>query len=190
MFSLRATARRGIESKMSYNAAMLEQMKAEGLDLDACIRIVKAGEKKSDPTNAERQARHRAKGKRNAVTVTRVTPNDNNTLTPGSEAKASSPFSECPNGVDPQHWADFRKARKRKSCTDSETAYRAVLRDLETFSDDEWPPGRLVQRSAENGWAKIVNPRESKYDRPANQQCGKTTAAIAALGGFNDDTPM
>lgn len=44
---------------MAFNSAMLEQMKAEGLDLDACIRVVKAGEKKADPTNAERQARYR-----------------------------------------------------------------------------------------------------------------------------------
>lgn len=173
---------------MAFNSAMLEQMKAEGLDLDACIRILRAGEKKADTTNAERQARHRAK-RRNAVTVTRVTPNDN-TLTPGSEAKASSPFSKCPEHVDPQHWADFLKIRKKKGCVDSDTAYAAVIRDLENFSDNDWPPGRLVQRSAENNWAKIVNPREGKYDRPANQQCGKTTAAIAALGGFNDDRPM
>lgn len=157
---------------MSFNSAMLEQMKAEGLDLDACIRIVKAGEKKADPTNAERQARYREKRKRNGVTVTGVTPNDNkNTLTPGSEAKASKPFVwACPPNVDPQHWADFRKARKRKSCADSETAYLAVIRDLEKFSDDEWPPGRLVQRSAENGWAKIVNPREDKFGKSSHER--------------------
>lgn len=61
---------------MALNSAMLEQMKAEGLDLDACIRILKAGEKKADPTNAERQARYRAKRKDNAVTVTPSAPND------------------------------------------------------------------------------------------------------------------
>lgn len=176
---------------MAFNAAMLEQMKAEGLDLDACIRVLRAGEKKADPTAAERMRNMRARSKGEKVTrnVTRVTPNDNN-LTPGSEAKASSPFSKCPDGVNPQHWSDFLKIRKRKGCVDSDTAYAAVIRDLENFSDNDWPPGRLVQRSAENNWAKIVNPRESKYDRPANQQCGKTTAAIAANGGFGDHSPM
>lgn len=61
---------------MSFNAAILEAMQAEGLDLDACIRILRAGEKRSDPTNAERQARFRTnqKAKRNGVTVTPVTP--------------------------------------------------------------------------------------------------------------------
>lgn len=61
---------------MSFNVAILEQMKAEGLDFDAAIRVLKAGEGKSDPTNAERQKRYRAKRKSNGVTVTRDAPND------------------------------------------------------------------------------------------------------------------
>ena len=72
---------------MSFNSAMLEAMQAEGLDLDACIRILRAAEKKADPTNAVRQARHRAKkAGNNGVTVTGVTipPNDRDILTPGS----------------------------------------------------------------------------------------------------------
>lgn len=74
---------------MAFCAAMLEQMKAEGLDLDACIRVLKAGEKKSDPTNAERQARHRAKN--NAVTVTDDGfPNDIDILTPSGSPTNSN----------------------------------------------------------------------------------------------------
>jgi hypothetical protein len=151
-------------------------------------------EVRKDPTAADRMARMRAKGKPKSVTrnVTHEPPNDN-TLTPGSEAKASSPFSKRPDGVEPQHWADFLKIRKRKGCVDTDTAYSAVIRDLENFSDDDWPPGRLVQRSAENNWAKIVNPKESKYDRQANSNhpgLGKTSAAIASLGSWDDERPM
>jgi hypothetical protein len=72
---------------MSFNSAMLEQMQAEGLDLAACIRVLRAAERKSDPTNAQRQARFRAnrKAESNAVTVTPVTPpNDIDILTPQS----------------------------------------------------------------------------------------------------------
>ena len=85
-----------------------------------------------------------------------------------SEAKASSektarskshPFP-CPDGVDPQHWKDFLAARKRKGAVQTETAYLGVLRSLAEYATDEWPPGRLVQRSAEKGWGKIVNPNE------------------------------
>ena len=94
-----------------------------------------------------------------------------------SEAKASSvararshPFP-CPAGVDPQHWADFRAARRKKRCTDSLSAYTAILKDLATFATGGWPPGRLVQRSAEKGWASIVNPNEHHQDnRNGTQQ--------------------
>jgi hypothetical protein len=170
---------------MNLNAAALKLMAAKGLTLEDVAEIVAANEATRDPTAAERMARMRARNKAKPVTrnVTPEPPNDN-TLTPGSEAKASSPFSKCPEGVDPQHWADFRKARKRKNCTDSETAYRAVCRDLENFSDDEWPPGRLVQRSAEMGWARIVNPKEQKYDRPANQPSSIGTTERAMLSAL------
>lgn len=62
---------------MSFNAAMLEAMRAEGLDLDACIRVVRAAENKADPTAAERKRRQRKREKEavavdgHAVTVTR-----------------------------------------------------------------------------------------------------------------------
>lgn len=57
---------------MSFNAAMLEAMQDEGLDLSGCIRVLRAAERGKDTTNAERQARHRAKKKAdsNGVTVT------------------------------------------------------------------------------------------------------------------------
>lgn len=48
---------------MSFNVAMLEAMKAEGLDLDACIRVLSASERKADPTAAERKRRQREKEK-------------------------------------------------------------------------------------------------------------------------------
>ena len=90
---------------MSFNVAMLEAMKAEGLDLDACIRILRAGERKVDPTNSERQARHRAKkanGHSNGVTVTGVTPppNERDILTPTIPSVISdeiTPPSENPD---------------------------------------------------------------------------------------------
>lgn len=99
---------------MSFNSAMLEQMKAEGLDLDACIRIVKAGEKKADPSNAQRQARHRerrkgAKAESNGVTVTGVTgfPNDKDILTLPPSLEISNeitpPIPEIEETVEPEH---------------------------------------------------------------------------------------
>lgn len=82
---------------------MLRQMRDEGLDLEACIRVFEAAERKADPTNAARQARHRAKRKAseesNAVTVTRDTVSPKEDQTPSGtnlpdEADASSPIRQ------------------------------------------------------------------------------------------------
>jgi hypothetical protein len=105
---------------VSFNAAMLEQMKAEGLDLDACIRVLKAAERKTDPTNAERQARHRAKnnGESNARYSNGVTPpTDIDILTPPEppiviSSEITPPETENPDSeLKPEHvvevWNDI-----------------------------------------------------------------------------------
>jgi hypothetical protein len=174
---------------MGFNVAMLKAMEAEGLDLSACIRVLEAGEKKADPTAAERKRRQRAKSQRD---VTRDPPNDNNTLTPEvSEANASSPQPwACPVGVDPQVWADLLGNRKRKRQGCSPTAWKRFNDDLSRISAlSGIPPPKLIEHAAAHGWAGIYDPRNQQHDRPA-QGIGKTTAAIAGLGGFNDDSPM
>jgi hypothetical protein len=74
----------------------------------------------------------------------------------------------CPDGVEADHWRDFRRNRKTKRMTDSETAYQGQLRELEKLSDDEWPPGRLVQHAAEKGWGSICDPRTPRNGQSAN----------------------
>ena len=169
---------------MTVNSAMLEAMQAEGLDLAACIRVVKAGEKRADPTAADRMAKMRAKRKGRSVTRNVTSePLIEELHIPVSEAKASSPIWVCPEGVEPRHWADFRKARKAKRSIDSETAYEAVLRDLAKHSDDDWPPGRLVEHAAAKGWASINDPRKPMNGYGNGQQhrtnYGKNPTAIA-----------
>jgi hypothetical protein len=96
---------------------MLKQMQAEGLDLDACIRILEAAEKRSDPTAAVRQRKCRAnkKASGHTVTVTRDGfPNDIDILTPSAPPNGIS--SEIPPPADqielkPEHvvevWNDL-----------------------------------------------------------------------------------
>ena len=57
---------------MSLNAATIAVLIAKGLTAEDLLEVARATEVKADPTNAERQARHR--GKRNAVTVTETPP--------------------------------------------------------------------------------------------------------------------
>lgn len=89
----------------------------------------------------------------------------------GSEPNGSSPRARpwaCPPDVDPAHWRDFLKNRKTKRLTNSDTAYQGQLKALADLSDDEWPPGRLVQHAAEKGWAAIHDPRTSLHGQSSS----------------------
>jgi hypothetical protein len=82
---------------LNLSAAALRLMAEKGLSLCDVAEIVAANETR-DPTNAQRQARHRAKrAQSNGVTVTGVTPdigsNDRDILT-SHESKIPSPKGE------------------------------------------------------------------------------------------------
>jgi hypothetical protein len=75
---------------MNFSLSMLKQMREEGLDFDAAIRVLEAGVEQRSSA-AERQARYRER-KRNERDVTRdVTPapNERDNLTPTREEKPS-----------------------------------------------------------------------------------------------------
>ena len=186
---------------MSFNVAMLKAMRAEGLDFDAAIRVLEAGEKKSDPTNAARQARHREK-KRNAVTVTPVTPpNDIDILTPQaqvSEPSGSSPSPRAwalPVGVSLQVWQDFLKNRKRKNLSNTETAWKGFCDDLKRVSTQSGiPPPKLIEHAAAKGWGGIYDPRDEgngRTDRMGRHQPadGLSSTARAAIAVFGAPAP-
>jgi predicted transcriptional regulator len=131
------------------------------------------------------------------------TPPETETEADISEAKASSVVDAekrqaiarclrtawpCPEGVQPDHWRDFRRNRKTKRLTDSETAYEGQLRALAALSDDEWPPGRLVQYAAEKGWGSICDPRNNRNERsdqnPTATAVARVQAALRGGGGY------
>lgn len=77
---------------MSFSLSMLKQMKAEGLDFDACIRVLEADEPKIDTAaekrrawDRERKAEKRAEAKSGGKSTGNPPdgfPNDNDILTP------------------------------------------------------------------------------------------------------------
>lgn len=170
---------------MSFNVAMLEAMQAEGLDLDACIRVLKAGERRPDPTAAERMRNMRARKKAAPVTqrnVTRTPPNDIDILTPEvSEPIGSSPQPwACPVGVDPQIWSDFLTNRKRKRFPNTPSAWKGFTDDLKRVASETGiPPPKLIEHAAAKGWGGIYDPRDNANDKLAS--IGKTRATWAML---------
>ena len=67
-----------------------------------------------------------------------------------------------PEFADPQHWADFLQNRKRKKLPNTMTAHAKLLRDIAKLSDDDWPPGKLIEYAAAKGWGGIYDPREQE----------------------------
>lgn len=134
--------------------------------------------------DADRQRRHRAS---RDVTVTErdealpppppdKSPPDPQKLTPtpahsGTQTRArkAGPFP-CPEGVDPEHWADLMANRKTKRLTNTPTAYRSMMADIAKFADDEWPPGRIVEFAAARGWGAIFDPRNREQSNGKQRQ--------------------
>ena len=183
---------------MSFNVAMLKQMQAEGLSLDACIRVLEAGEKRGDPTAAERKRRQRAneKSRRDSHGVT--PPNDIDILTPHevSEAEASSPQPwALPVGVSLQVWTDLKANRKRKRLPNTPTAWKAFCDDLSRVSlQTGIPPPKLIELCAAKGWGAIYDPR-AENDRRTNSMGrnqsadGLSPTTRAALSVFGSTDP-
>lgn len=94
----------------------------------------------------------------------------------------------CPDWCEPAVWRDLKRNRKAKHLANTETAHRKFVTAVLGMADDEWPPGRLVEAIAANGWGGAYDPRQSQNDRkPANVRTppsNRNTAelALAKLG--------
>lgn len=134
------------------NAATMRLLAAKGLSMDDIIEVAESLEKKADPTNAERQARYRAKRKRNTVTVTGVSPNDiySNPVSSDEETSAkrgSGP--EKPDDVTEQTWADFLAHRKAQRAPVSATAIDGIRREAGKAS---WTLEAALAECVARGW--------------------------------------
>jgi len=172
---------------MALTSAMIDAMLASGCTAEQIAAVVKADMAEAElrkeakrENNAERQRRFREKRasrKSNAGNALRgVTPPIDNTHTPGdispdgenhSERVKVDPFPKPDWVEDDQVWIDFLANPKRKKAPRTATAYRRFLSEIAKFSDDEWPPGRLLEHAAAKGWAGIYDPREQRNDRPS-----------------------
>lgn len=165
-------------SGMETMRAMIEL----GLTDEQKLVLLAAIEKDAGPsrsTSAERQRRYRERWKEGSVTSVTSPVTQRCDVTPSPNEETSNPLLSEPNGssegvnararqaafpkpewADPQHWTDFLANRRRKGRTNSPTAYKRFTDDIARLSDDEWPPGRLLEHAAAEGWAGIYDPRE------------------------------
>jgi len=85
------------------------------------------------------------------------------TSSPSVRAVAIDPYP-MPEGCDPQAWADFLAARKRKRLPNTASAHKTLIDDLTRHATAEWPWPRLIALAAGKGWASVRNP--DREDHP------------------------
>jgi hypothetical protein len=158
---------------VSFNVAMLKQMREEGLDFDAAIRVLEAGEHKSDPTAAERKRRQRAKEKSQRDVTRDGGSNDIDILTSpeneNSEPKGSSQKFVLPADIPAEPWAGWEEMRKRIRKTPTNKARSLAITELRRLRDEEgWPPGDVLNHCTMNSYQGIFPPRKQRDERPSN----------------------
>lgn len=105
------------------------------------------------------------------------------------DAKASLPRAKAineypkPEWADPGVWADYLKNRKLKNKPNTATAYKRFCDDIARLANDEWPPGRLLEHAAAEGWAGIYDPRNKRAEQEGTSisGIGRTESAAKRL---------
>ena len=177
---------------MSVIATALQHMLAAGMPADAIVAAVSDMEASiaRDPVAEKRRAYDRER-KRVAKSTgippettenaeipeppLSLSPNENNsnphTHTPGGDTpRARKGDFPKPDWADAQIWADFLQNRKSKRLSNTATAHKGFLADIARLSDDEWPPGRLLEHAVARGWGAIFDPRNRNGSNVATFQ--------------------
>lgn len=68
----------------------------------------------------------------------------------------------CPSGVDLIDWQALVANRKAKRAGLTEGAHRAIVKKLNGWARDGWPPGPIVANAAERGWTSVFETDEMK----------------------------
>lgn len=98
---------------------------------------------------------------------------DNATAKPKPEKPKADPFP-CPDGVDPIDWEGLKANRRSKRAPFSEAAHRGIIKKLETYARDGWPPGPIVANAAERGWVTVFDTDEMKAKPNDRQPINRT----------------
>lgn len=183
---------------MSLNAATIEILLAKGLSGEDILEVARATEVKADRTNADRQARHRAKRKSNAVTVTERDPKESNIQTLSSEpggskevkpSRSKSSFS-VPDWVPAEPWAAFETMRKAmRGVPFGDGAKQGIVADLEKLRGEGHDPTKLLLKAVKLGWRGVFGGDDTKsaFQRAAKPWTAADLRRAIAYAEDNND---
>ena len=192
---------------MSLPSAVIDALIASGCTVEQLGAAMKAANEASEArreakraNNAERQARYRARhadvtqgnALRDVTNGDSVTqpplsrpPNENisNPPThtpPDNTSGARGDDFPCPESVDPTDWLALKANRKAKRAPLTTGAHRQIVKKLDGWARDGWPPGPIVAAAAERGWTTVFETDEMKAGQNGRSQ---TTHGFAGIRG-------
>lgn len=95
-------------------------------------------------------------------------------------ARKADPFP-CPDWCEMAVWRDLKANRKAKRLANTATAHERFIAAVMGMADDEWPPGRIVQAIAANGWGGAHDPRPARSQKHENRDTDRRDGAAKAL---------
>lgn len=149
---------------------------------------------KSD-VSTDRVKRYRERSRNVSVTPPDTetdTETETEVITPLNPPKGGFP---CPEGVDPIDWDSLLKVRQQKRAKMTAGAYRAILKKLEKWQSEGWPPGPIVANAVERGWTTVFETDEMQKGKfhgkkkSIDGSDGLSSTARAAISVFGFDGP-
>jgi hypothetical protein len=162
-------------------AAAVDATAARRRERDAAYQAMKRAERAAGrPAKSRRQkSAESADSADSADVADSPPPNDiysnpppispNASHSPRARVRQSADFPK-PDWADDQVWTDFLSNRKRKGLSNTPTAHRKLLADIDRIADAHWPPGRLLEAATAKGWGAIYPSIKSSEDETHNGQ--------------------
>lgn len=185
---------------MTIAPEILDAMKDAGASIDVILAAIRADQALADKVAEERRAKDTERQRRHRLSraVTPVT-RDKCDTPPNEDILTPPRISPKPNGLTPRkhRLPDGWQPEPLRPGTNAFEIYSGWMRgrfeqELEKFRNHHTAAGTRCE-NWQSAWCKWIgntqNFERGRYGQ-RNSDVGKTTAAIAALGGFNDDTPM
>lgn len=98
-----------------------------------------------------------------------------------STARAKPDPFPLPDGVDPIDWDGLKANRKAKRAALSPGAHRSIVKKLDGWKRDGWPPGPIVAHAAEMGWTSVFPTDQMKASKNGHHQQNRSASTVDAV---------
>lgn len=159
-----------LEMDIDVIAKILDEMIARDWLSDG--KVVKWKDYQRDPTNAERQKRHREKNNNNqddkdTVTVTNSVVTESNTQRRGEEKREEKKKKDkkeisIPDFIEKELWDGFVEMRVKENKPMTDLAKKKILEKLARFVDDGYSANKSLEYSITGNYPDVYQPKQKE----------------------------